>query len=116
MKRVYRAFLLLYPREYRDLFGPEVVEVFSQAAKEHRARGWSVWVWFLVTELSGAIISAAGHWTDRLSRPRGGAGFEYASNLEKMTAAIAHRDFVAARAFSFADLKAREDLRKWVRF
>ena len=70
MKRVYGAFLRLYPREYRDLFGPEVLSVFAQAAREHRARGLGVWVWFLVTELSGAVASAAGHWIDRLSARR----------------------------------------------
>jgi hypothetical protein len=33
-------------------------------------------------------------------------------NLRRMTHAIAHRDFIAARAYSIEDLKAREDLRR----
>src|ERR1700689_5533357 len=70
MKRVYGAFLRLYRREYRDLFGPEDLSVFAQAAREQRARGRGVWVWFVVTELSGAVFSAAGHWVDRFSARR----------------------------------------------
>jgi hypothetical protein len=131
MKRVYGAFLRLYPREYRDLFGPEVLSVFAQAAREHRARGLGVWVWFLVTELSGAILSAAGHWIDRLSAGRPSAVREIAGathsnlfsgvqeaqnrvdvNLKRMTHAIANRDFAGARAYSIEDLKAREELQR----
>jgi hypothetical protein len=131
MKRVYSAFLCLYPREYRDLFGPEVVNVFAQAAQEQRARGRSAWVWFLVTELAGAVFSAAGHWIDRWSAGRDAAGPVHAgatrntslstlqeaqnrveSNLKRMTYAIAHHDFAGARACYFDDLKAREDLRR----
>ena len=131
MKRVYGAFLRLYPQEYRDLFGLEVLDVFAQAAREHRARGLGVWVWFLVTELSGAVASAACHWIDRLSARRhstvpGVAGATRRGlfsavqeaqdrvdlNLERMTYAIAHHDFAGARAYSIEDLKAREELRK----
>jgi hypothetical protein len=131
MKRVYGVFLRLYPREYRDLFGPEVLSVFAQAAEEHRERGWSVWAWFMVSELSGAVMSAGGHWIDRFSARRCAAGPEAAGarrsglfsvldeaqnrvdlNLRRMEHAIAHHDFAAARAYSIEDLKAREDLRK----
>jgi hypothetical protein len=107
MKRIYSVFLRLYPREYRELFGPEVLDVFSQAASEHKARGWRSWMWFLATELSGAVIAAAGHWMDRLTREQTPNPFE--SDLQKMTRAIARRDFAAARAFYFADIKARDD-------
>jgi hypothetical protein len=131
MKRIYGAFLGLYPREYRDLFGPEVVNVFAQAAREHRARGWHVWVWFLVTELSGAVTSAARHWIDRFAARRHAPVPEVAStarsalfgplreaqsrvdlNLKRMTHAIANHDFEGARAYSFEERKAREDLRR----
>jgi hypothetical protein len=128
MKRVYGAFLRLYPREYRDLFGAEVLSVFAQAAREQRARGLGSWVWFLVTELSGAVLSAAGHWIDRFgARPhpeyegatRGGlfgavqeAQYRVDLNLRKMTQAIANHDFAGARAYSIEDLKAREELRR----
>ena len=131
MKRVYGAFLRLYPREYRDLFGPEVLGVFAQAAEEQRGRGWSVWAWFVVSELSGAAISAAGHWMDRFSTRHRAADPEVAGtrrgglfgvvheaqnrvdvNLRRMEHAIAHHDFVAARAYSIEDLKAREQLRQ----
>jgi hypothetical protein len=131
MKRVYGAFLRLYPQEYRDLFGPEVLDVFAQAAREHRARGLGVWVWFLITELSGAVASAAGHWIDWLSARRHAAGPEVAGathrslfsavqeaqnrvdvNLKKMTHAIANHDFAGARAYSIEDLKAREELQR----
>jgi hypothetical protein len=128
MKRVYRAFLRLYPREYRDLFGPEVLSVFAAAAREHRARGLGVWAWFLVTELSAAVLSAAGHWIDRFSArshpefagtTRSGlfsavqeAQNRVDLNLKRMTHAIANKDFASARAYSIEDLKAREELRK----
>jgi hypothetical protein len=128
MKRVYGAFLCLYPREYRDLFGPEVLSVFAEAAREHRARGLGVWAWFLVTELSGAVVSAAGHWIDRFSTrshpefvgtTRGGlfsavqeAQDRVDLNLKRMKHAIANHDFAGARAYSIEDLRAREELRK----
>ena len=131
MKRIYGVFLGLYPREYRDLFGPEVLSVFAQAVQEHRARGWSVWAWFMVSELSGAVISAGGHWIDRLSSRCRSAGREAAgarrnglfstldeaqnrvdANLKRMEHAIARHDFTAARAWSIEDLKAREELRR----
>src|ERR1700722_4089957 len=128
MKRVYGAFLRLYPREYRDLFGPEVVRVFADAAREQRARGWGVWVWFVVRQLSGAVTLAAGHWIDRFSAQRypefagtarGGlfgtvqeAQNRVDLNLRKMTHALANHDFASARAYSIEDLKAREELRK----
>src|SRR5579863_5097575 len=131
MKRVYGAFLSLYPREYRELFGPEVLNVFAQAAEEHRSRGLGVWAWFMVSELSGAAISAGSHWIDRFSARRQAATPEVAGatrsglfgvlreaqnrvdlNLRRMEHAIAHHDFVAARAYSIEESKAREDLRK----
>lgn len=131
MKRVYEIFLRLYPREYRDLFGPEVLNVFAQAAEEHRARGWSVWVWFMASELSGAVISAGRHWVDRFSPRRQSVTPEVAAasrtglfraveeaqnrvnlNLKRMEHAIANHDFLAARAYSIEDLKARQDLRQ----
>jgi hypothetical protein len=121
MKRIYGAFLSLYPREYRDLFGPEVLDVFAQAASEHRARGWHVWVWFLVTELSGAVTSAAGHWIDRFAARRHAPVPEVSGanaqtrvdlNLKRMTQAIAKRDFTSARTYSFEERRAREELRK----
>jgi hypothetical protein len=131
MKRVYGVFLSLYPREYRELFGPEVLNVFAQAAEEHRARGLGVWAWFIVSELSGAVISAGSHWIDRFRARRHSGMPEPAGdrrsglfnvvrdaqnkvdlNLRRMQHAIAHHDFVAARAHSIEDLKAREALRR----
>ncbi|HXR09358.1 MAG TPA: hypothetical protein VN792_01215, partial [Candidatus Acidoferrales bacterium] len=129
------VFLRLYPREYRDLFGPEVLNVFAQAADEQRARGWSTWAWFMASELSGALVSAGGHWIDRFSPRRATRSFpadpEVAGarrtglfsaldeaqnridlNLKRMEHAIAQRDFAAARAYSIEDLRAREELRK----
>src|SRR5579863_10289701 len=105
MKRLYAIFLRLYPREYRELFGPEVLNVFEQVADEHWKRGLTSWVWFLITELSGAIASASRHWVDHIfARPhRAPAG----TPVQKMTVAIARRDFIAARAYSIEDLRSR---------
>lgn len=106
MKRVYAAFLRLYPREYRDLFGPEVLDVFAQAAAEQRARGFRAWIWFLIVELSAALGSAGHHWIDRCFARRSA---ELAGTpLQKMTHAIARHDFIAARAWSIEDLKSRQ--------
>lgn len=106
MKRVYALFLSLYPREYRDLFGIEVLDVFAQAAAEQRSRGIRPWLWFLVVELSAAVVSAASHWIDRLLRRERPA---YAGTpLQRMTQAIARHDFIAARAWSIEDLKSRQ--------
>jgi hypothetical protein len=106
MKRVYALFLRLYPREYRDLFGPEVLNVFAAAAEEHRKRGLAEWLRFFITEFSDAIASAARHRVDHIFArpPRELAG----TPLQKMTAAIARHDFIAARRFSIEDLKSRD--------
>jgi hypothetical protein len=73
------------------------------------------WLWFLATELSGALASAARHWVDKVwidrifARPhRELAG----TPLQKMTAALARRDFLAARAWSIEDKKARAELQR----
>jgi len=105
MKRIYAAFLRLYPREYRELFGPEVLDVFAQAAAEHRARGLGAWIWFLIIELSAALVSAAHHWIDRCFARR--TAELVGTPLQKMTQAIARHDFIAARAWSIEDLKSR---------
>lgn len=99
MKRLYAFFLRLYPREYRDIFGPEVLNVFAQAADEHRQRGLADWLRFLIAEFSDAVVSAARHWLDHREL--------IGTPLQKMTAAIARRDFLAARAYSIEDLKSR---------
>lgn len=128
MKRIYALFLALYPREYRELFGPEVLRVFAEAAEEHKVRGRISWVRFLIVELSGAAWSAAGHWFDRFAArhhvevtppTRGGlfgAAQEAQSrvdlNLKRMKQAIADRDFAKARTYSWEEMKAREELRR----
>ena len=100
----------------------------AEAAREQRARGLGVWAWFLVTELSCAVLSAAGHWIDCFSAryhpeyagaARSGlfsavqeARNRVDLNLKKMTHAIASHDFAGARAYSIEDLKAREELRR----
>ncbi|HEX4138467.1 MAG TPA: hypothetical protein VHY84_27910 [Bryobacteraceae bacterium] len=128
MKRIYALFLRLHPREYRDLFGSEVLAVFAEAAAEQRSRGHAVWLWFLIVELSAAVVSAVRHWIDRFSaRPRVqiagasrtqlfGAVAEAQQrvdlNLKRMTQAIASGDYLAARKYSVEDLKARDELRR----
>ncbi len=130
MKRIYAAFLRLYPREYRDLFGPEVLDVFAQAAEEHRARGLAAWIWFLTVELSAALVSAARHWIDRFSardslapeipgksRTQLFGAIDLAQgrldlSIRRMTHAIAHHDFVGARNWSYEERKARAELHR----
>lgn len=129
MKRIYAAFLRLYPREYRDLFGPEVLAVFAQAADDRRRCGQGAFLRFLMIELSGAVASAARCWIHRLSlRERSSpeiagnrthlfSSVEEAQNLielniKRMTHAIANHDFVGARQYSFEERKAREELHR----
>ncbi|HEY3825810.1 MAG TPA: hypothetical protein VGL82_14700 [Bryobacteraceae bacterium] len=133
MKRIYALFLQLYPREYRDLFGPEVLAVFSEAAAEERSRGRAAWLWFLIVELSAAVVSAARHWVDRFSARRffvhrtveiaGASHTQLFSavaeaqeradlSLKRMTQPIASGDYLAARKYSVEDLKARDELRR----
>ncbi len=130
MKRLYALFLRLYPREYRDLFGPEVLGVFAQAADEHRQRGLAKWLLFLIAELSGALASAARHWADRFSRHEAPhaeiagttrphlftavqeAQIRVDLNIRRMEHAIANHDFAGARAWSYEERKARAELER----
>jgi len=130
MKRIYAIFLRLYPREYRDLFGTEVLDVFAQTAEENRRRGIGAWLLFLMVELSGAVASAARHWVDHFS-PRDAAHLEFAGsnrmqlfstvqevqnridlNIKRMTQAIANHDFARARQYSYEERKTREELQR----
>jgi hypothetical protein len=58
MKGVYRLFLLLYPAEYRRIFGEEMTKVFDDLARE---RGPSPR--FALAEIAGLIGGAARAWT-----------------------------------------------------
>ena len=105
MRRVYALLLRLYPREYRELFGPEVLNVFAQAADDQRQRGLANWLRFFITEFSDAIAAATRLWLDRIfAHPHREL---VGTPLEKMTMAIARQDYLAARAWSIEDLKSR---------
>jgi hypothetical protein len=64
MKRIYVAFLRLYPRDYRTLFGAEMVAAFEEAAAAHPGRGW---IRFAATELMGLAIGAGAEWIAKLT-------------------------------------------------
>ncbi len=130
MKRLYALILRLYPRDYRDLFGPEVLNVFVEAADEHRQRGLTQRIRFFIIEFSGAIMSAARHWIDRLPCNRAlhsetvgatrsqlftsaqTAQNQVDVNVRRMMHAIANHDFVGARNWSYEEKKARAELER----
>lgn len=133
MKRIYGLLLLLYPREIRTPFAPEMSAVFAQLAEDRRAQGWAVFTSFVVGEVIGLLRGAAAAHRDlrqpvldlRRMRPPGVSREVYCAALDeiitaqrqadftlsRMQQALARNDFVRARFYSDEDRRARENLR-----
>ena len=126
MKRAYKFLLLLYPREHRDRFAAEMTEVFEAALTDRRARGWGWYVRFAFGEVNGLVAGAADAWLGKESTPAASVSNaapnplprELAnaqrlvdSSIAGMVHAIANHQFERARFYSFAERKARENLR-----
>jgi hypothetical protein len=131
MTLAYRLLLWLYPYDHQVCFGEEMQSVFEQAAQEHRGRGRTAYLRFLVAEYGGLIVGLATAWTVKIA----GRGYVHDQRLictaalaprphevqeaqERLTAnlngllhAISHHQFVKARIYAAEEQKAREDLR-----
>jgi hypothetical protein len=125
MKRAYRFCLLLYPREHRDQFAEEMIQVFEEASAESRAQGWAWYVRLAFAEITGLMGGAAGAWL--APEPAPGVPVTSASrhtphelieahrrideNIAGMVHAIANHQFERARFLSDQERQARENLR-----
>jgi hypothetical protein len=67
MKKVYRALLGLYPRDYRTLFAAGMLTAFHATAEERRAAGRAALALFVATELAGLAMGAASEWMAKLT-------------------------------------------------
>ena len=67
MKRAYEALLRLYPYDYRALFAPEMSSAFEATANECRAQGGSIFVRFVLAELTGLVLGAWKEWIAKLT-------------------------------------------------
>jgi hypothetical protein len=132
MGAVFRALLYLYPRRHRELLGAEMQAVFEQGAQEHRLLGPSQYLRFVLREVGGLVLHAAvaqfAHATHRgylenevhgtLAPPRDlpdeviEAQNRLAANVNRLSFAISHHEFVQARFYSNEERKARENLRQ----
>src|SRR5262245_32464627 len=62
MMRVYKILLGLYPRDYKSLFGSEMLAVIEEAANDSWLRGRSNVAHFAVVECAGLVTSAISEW------------------------------------------------------
>jgi hypothetical protein len=123
MNRAYRFFLLLYPREHRELFADEMAQVLEDLAAERGGRAW--YIRFALGEILGLIGGAASAWLDRRSQtptpaqsPAGRwqpqelleAQRRVDANVAAMVQAIANHQFERARNLSNREREARANL------
>lgn len=129
MKHLYETLLRLYPKDLRAAFSAEMMEVFEQAAEEHRSRGRACYLRFAAKECAGLVGGAAFEWMARAAgrarraeapAPAGTPSLpgEVAEaqrlvdvSVARMVEAIATHQFAKARFYSIAGRKAREQLR-----
>jgi hypothetical protein len=133
MKRIWQLSLQLYPKDYRLLFGEEILAILEHKAADQCTNNPFASLAFNAAEILGLIRGAAVEWTSKI---RQGAGYldrshrEVAApadapldevtatrsriewNLRRMEHAIAHHDFEGARLCSRQDLREREKLRR----
>jgi hypothetical protein len=67
MKRAYRIFLRLYPRDYRARFATEMSAAFEDASQDRLQRGRAVYVRFAIAELFGLALGAGVEWIAKLT-------------------------------------------------
>ena len=60
--RTYRAFLRLFPGDYRYIFEAEMLDAFSRAVAERRESGWLNYARFVSAELAGLALHAPLEW------------------------------------------------------
>jgi len=82
-ERVYRALLVVYPKEFRDAYGPQMVQAFGDLCRESVERGGStgliaLWIRTLVNLASTAVVE----------RVRRHAGIERLSAKDRKMAGV----------------------------
>jgi hypothetical protein len=134
MRRAYEVLLLLYPRDYRRLFGGEMVAVFEQGAAEQGERGRAAFLRFAAKEMGDLLAGAGAEWISKLTsssayiKERRGADQRLAAEegvndssaaqqrlellLRRMEYAIAHHQFQKARWYSDLEQIERAKLRE----
>src|SRR5271166_5286173 len=70
MRRVYKTFLRLYPRDFRDSFTSETLTAFHSSATERRSQGRFVYIRFALAELIGVLMGAGLEWVAKLTTDR----------------------------------------------
>jgi len=65
MRKAYRAILWLYPANYREIFGAEMMETFQRAAVDSRSAGSSTFRRFAVREFGGLLRGLCREWIAR---------------------------------------------------
>jgi hypothetical protein len=128
MTTIFHAFLYLYPASVRETFGPEMQAVFAEGLAEASERGFSASTRFVTVELAAVVVNAMRAWLD-LRKPGLAAAASaapmrwtpreirdaqerIARNIERMTFAIAHHEFVEARRYAIEEQKARRELQE----
>jgi hypothetical protein len=124
MRRAYRFCLLLYPRQHRDQFAEEMLDVFDEASAERREPGWTWSVRFAFAEVAGLVAGAAEAWLSpkpaQEVRPTPYSNLPHElfeaqqrvdANIAGMVHAIANHQFEKARDHSDAERRARESVR-----
>jgi hypothetical protein len=124
MRRAYRFCLLLYPRQHRDQFADEMLNVFQEASAEGRDHGWTWYVRFAFSEVGGLVAGATQAWlapqrpaetgtarSSHLPQELIEAQQRVNANIAGMVHAIANHQFERARVLSNQEREARENLR-----
>jgi hypothetical protein len=122
---IYGRLLWLYPAEFRKQFSQEMLSVFEQKASERSANRRAVPFGFLLIEFTSIVQGAYVMWLKQiLSMDRNGSpsdspttvepapDYEEATKqrslaIQNMVAAIAKHDFVAARRYSYEEVRLK---------
>ena len=67
MKRAYRLFLQLYPRDYKTRFAAEMARAFESSAADSKRDGRQVFFGFVLAEFRSLITGAAAEWVAKLT-------------------------------------------------
>jgi hypothetical protein len=131
MRRLYRIILKVYPAEYRNAFGAEMIGVFDQARADARKRGALRFVLFMISEFSGLLKGLLREFAAKWASGEAYVTFRSTSRqlseipaevieverhlehvLRSMEFAIAHHDFPKARFYSNEEYAARARLER----
>jgi hypothetical protein len=67
MLELYKVFLRLYPRDYSDFFGAEMLSTFIDSLEGHRREGSAALARFEFVELGGLIRGAMFEWIAKIA-------------------------------------------------